>query len=97
MGRNPLSMYRTLEKSLNEVHEMARQHLKAAQHRQKRLHDLRAQQHSYNVGDLVYRPKGHHSSVSGSSFSFAMDSQSGSIVIKDVTFSSLRLSRSFVL
>ena len=53
-GKEPLEHVQDLEKSLDEVHEMARQHLKAAQHRQKRLHDLRAQQHSYNVGDLVY-------------------------------------------
>ena len=53
-GKEPLEYVQDLEKSLNKVHEMARQHLKAAQRRQKRLHDLRAQQHSYNVGNLVY-------------------------------------------
>ena len=53
-GKEPLKHVQDLEKSLNEVHEMARQHLRAPQHRQKRLNDLRAQQHGYNVGDLVY-------------------------------------------
>lgn len=38
-----------LEKSLNNVHEIPRQHFNAT-HRQKRLHDPRAQQHSCKVG-----------------------------------------------
>uniref|UniRef100_A0A096LZT0 Gypsy retrotransposon integrase-like protein 1 n=1 Tax=Poecilia formosa TaxID=48698 RepID=A0A096LZT0_POEFO len=43
-----------LEKTLGEVHDMARQHLRGAQIRQKRTHDLRAKECSYNIGDLVY-------------------------------------------
>lgn len=42
-----------LEKSLNEVHVTPQQHIKVDEQRQKRSHDLRAQQHSYNVGVLV--------------------------------------------
>lgn len=52
--KEPPEYVHDLEKSLGEVHEMARQHLHVAQQRQKRTHDLRAQQHSYDVGDLVY-------------------------------------------
>ena len=52
--KEPPEYVHDLQKSLGEVHEMARQHLHAAQQRQKRTHDLRAQQHSYNVGDLIY-------------------------------------------
>ncbi|XP_057691272.1 uncharacterized protein LOC130915330 [Corythoichthys intestinalis] len=43
-----------LEEGLNEVHSLAREHLRTAQARQKKMHDLRAKEHSYNVGDLVF-------------------------------------------
>uniref|UniRef100_A0A096MD46 Gypsy retrotransposon integrase-like protein 1 n=1 Tax=Poecilia formosa TaxID=48698 RepID=A0A096MD46_POEFO len=52
--RDPLEYAHDLEKTLGEVHDMARQHLRGAQLRQKRTHDLRAKECSYNIGDLVY-------------------------------------------
>uniref|UniRef100_A0A3Q2QXS5 Integrase catalytic domain-containing protein n=1 Tax=Fundulus heteroclitus TaxID=8078 RepID=A0A3Q2QXS5_FUNHE len=52
--KDPLEYVHDLEKTLGEVHDMARQHLRGAQLRQKRTHDLRAKECSYNIGDLVY-------------------------------------------
>ncbi|CAL9682111.1 unnamed protein product [Knipowitschia caucasica] len=43
-----------LEEGLKEVHSLARDHLRTAQERQKKVHDLRAREHSYSVGDLVF-------------------------------------------
>lgn len=53
-GKEPHEYVHQLGKNQAEVHELARQHLHAAQQRQKRTHDLRAQQRSYSIGDLVY-------------------------------------------
>ncbi|XP_023205547.1 uncharacterized protein LOC106700194 [Xiphophorus maculatus] len=52
--KDPLAYVHDLEKTLGEAHDMARQHLRGAQLRQKRTHDLRAKECSYNIGDLVY-------------------------------------------
>lgn len=46
-------MYHELEKSQEEVHELAR-HLLTAKHQQKKTDDLGAKKHSYNVEDHVY-------------------------------------------
>ncbi|KAI7811653.1 hypothetical protein IRJ41_008241 [Triplophysa rosa] len=43
-----------LEKGLRDIHDVAREHLHAAQQRQKKIYDLRAQERKYIVGDLVY-------------------------------------------
>ncbi|XP_049326794.1 uncharacterized protein LOC125786977 [Astyanax mexicanus] len=43
-----------LEEKMEQAHELAREHLRAAQIRQKRQHDLRAKEQTYEVGDLVY-------------------------------------------
>jgi len=38
-----------------DVHQMARDNLRAAQHRQKRDYDLRLVEKQYVMGDLVYK------------------------------------------
>ncbi|KAL6486140.1 hypothetical protein MHYP_G00055320 [Metynnis hypsauchen] len=43
-----------LEEKLEQTHELARGHLRAAQIKQKRQHDLRVKEQLYHVGDLVY-------------------------------------------
>ncbi|XP_063040269.1 uncharacterized protein LOC134435312 [Engraulis encrasicolus] len=43
-----------LKEDLEEAHQTARKHLRTAQERQKRTYDVRAQEQSYSVGDLVY-------------------------------------------
>lgn len=43
-----------LQTQLKETHEVARQHLRAAQVRQKKAYDLRAKERTYQLGDLVY-------------------------------------------
>lgn len=58
--KEPPEYVHDLEKILSGVHEMTCRHLCAAQQRQKRTHDLRAQQHSYAVEDLVYLTPNFH-------------------------------------
>uniref|UniRef100_A0A146QJK2 Pol polyprotein n=1 Tax=Fundulus heteroclitus TaxID=8078 RepID=A0A146QJK2_FUNHE len=43
-----------LEESLKEAQSLARSHLRTAQERQKKVYDLRANEHSYDIGDLVF-------------------------------------------
>lgn len=43
-----------LEEGLKEAQDTAREHLRIAQERQKKTYNVRAREHSYNVGDLVY-------------------------------------------
>lgn len=51
---SPAEYVASLEEQLRETHELAREHLKVAQRKQKRDYDLRAQQRAYQAGDLVY-------------------------------------------
>lgn len=43
-----------LEEGLKETQNTAREHLRTAQERQRKTYDVRAREHSYGVGDLVY-------------------------------------------
>ncbi|KAL6463628.1 hypothetical protein MHYP_G00280190 [Metynnis hypsauchen] len=43
-----------LEEKLDQTHELARGHIRAAQIKQKRQHDLQVKKQLYHVGDLVY-------------------------------------------
>lgn len=52
---DPESWIAHLSRSLNEVHQLARENLRTTQHRQKRDYDLRLSQHKYHAGDLVYK------------------------------------------
>ncbi len=44
-----------LGETLKKVHELARSNLQAAQHIQKKTYDRKACEHTYEVGDLVYK------------------------------------------
>ena len=50
----PPEFVESLEEKLEQTHELAREHLRVAQIKQKRQHDLRVKELSYEVGDLVY-------------------------------------------
>lgn len=53
--KEPPVHIKTLSEVMIEVHKIARQNLKASQHRQKRDYDLRIRQHQYSVGDVVLK------------------------------------------
>ena len=52
---NPSAYLTRLHKTLQEVHQLAREHLQSSLCYQKRAYDLKLQQNHYEVGDLVYR------------------------------------------
>ena len=54
-GREPPAYVRELRDALSRTHEIARQHLRVAQERQKRTYDLKLAERSYEEGDLVYK------------------------------------------
>ncbi len=58
-GQRPISTpapyLQRLVDRLRHIHNMARSHLRTTQVRQKRDYDLRLVEHSYEVGDLVYK------------------------------------------
>ena len=51
----PTSYVTKLQEAIGHVHNETRQHLKQAQHRQKRDYDLRLQERKFEVGDVVYK------------------------------------------
>ena len=52
---NPSAYLTRLRKTLQEVHQLARERLQSSLCYQKRAYDLKLQQNHYEVGDLVYR------------------------------------------
>ena len=52
---NPSAYLTKLYKSLQEVHQLAREHLQSSLCYQKRTYDLKLQQNHQEVGDLVYQ------------------------------------------
>ena len=52
---NPSAYLTRLRKTLQEVHQLARENLRSSLCYQKRTYDLKLQQNHYEVGDLVYR------------------------------------------
>ena len=53
IGRDPPTFVAQLEEAITDIQERARQHLKQAQMRQQRSHDLKACMTCYQEGDLV--------------------------------------------
>jgi hypothetical protein len=52
--QNKIQYLEKLRSSMKKYEEMARENLKSASIGQKRLHDLRVYERSYDIGDLVY-------------------------------------------
>ena len=52
---NPVEYVQDMQKRLTDCYHRARQHLKSASKSQKKIYDTRVVEHSYSIGDIVYK------------------------------------------